>query len=398
MKFIKNTILPILLISISLNTWATDMTRWILNYWNSFFAAPNIYSVFNHLDDQQFETLQFLMQMEINSQTSEATLQTILSDSPEQWGGVNLPYLTPFHYEILEQAKGKHVLEIGSARGYFVAKLAVAGAKTITAIELMKKELAEMPEILKGYEHLLHIQVMEKVWKYAGDANEILKNTSLNPKPEMAVLLNVLHYQSPFDCIELLKTLHTATDDSAKIYGIANAFMTSQNLPKIIQYNRQMNVPYPGYVVTDLEERLKIVLPKLNKTLISGKDYPKAEYRTQWHSINTTQNFKLTQKFDGHYHSPETANVTKKHHHEQWGDIEETLKLTHQFFFLIDQPSLKKIFEASGWELTNSYYSTSGYIQYTEEELLNNVDLLNNDINIFFTAKKKSNPTFDEEL
>lgn len=170
--------------------------------------------------------------------------------------GYNINATSLFQHKLYENVKNStsdcgpdKILEIGCGRGYMSVRLALLGAK-VDAIELSALALKKTPTLCERYAKI-EITAGYESYPVNFENHDILDPVySLKSQEyDKALIMNVLHFMSPYQAIETLKKIRSSLKDQNSRIFIT---MDTCSVWKIAldQYLKAKDegTPFPGYM------------------------------------------------------------------------------------------------------------------------------------------------------
>ena len=263
--------------------------------------------------------------------------------------GFNQTKLSALHCQVLEAAKGKNVYELGSGCGYFTAKLLVAGAKFVTAIDLSKDAIEQRtPQIIAQYEKALSKSFKDQYRLTYGDVSDVLEKfikmrTALGdkvPSPDVMTMINLLHYLTPNTAKEALAKARGMATPSTQLYILVNVPWSTDVAVDTYLTAKKRASPFPGYLMLS---RTDTLICKEGEGKVLGKlstVYTDSCHLSEDEDISPTKldtDGKATPAGKDGFYAKVTVSIK-------------------QAFFFWDMETARRLLGAAGWQITDAYY------------------------------------------
>lgn len=266
--------------------------------------------------------------------------------------GYNLNYLWPIHHEIYRniqtsasQEGPDRILEIGCGIGYTSCRLSLCGVQ-VDAYELSHLALEKAQDIAIQY---ADIPTSGRYKRYLVNfvcADVTAKRFSFEPeKYNTALIMNVFHFLTPSESIEVLKRVSSSLkNESSLVYITMNVAESSpyQPIREMYQYFKQEKHIFAGYLGFLRDSHFK----QSNGEMI----------KQEVHHVSHADDIEVFQ--DIHPSSPITLYSSTKD-----GIISQTRAFKH---FHGDTRSMRFMMNEAGLEIVQMYYQRNDLERFTE--------------------------------
>ncbi|MBF0208188.1 MAG: class I SAM-dependent methyltransferase [Oligoflexia bacterium] len=201
--------------------------------------------------------------------------------------GFDFTRISSIHETALRASMGKDILTLGEGRGLFLSKLLMAGARHVTAVDVLESNRSAMQETVLAHEQVVGRNFASKYDLIIGDATNLPGET----KVDVICAMNLLHYLTPGKAIALLRnSIANHLVDGGDFF----ATMDAPSGDSVVVDNyiaSKSKARTPGYMMTDSVTRQRYHAQRVQ---IDGGDFSYTYGPSNYIDTVVSQNIRST--------------------------------------------------------------------------------------------------------
>jgi 16S rRNA G966 N2-methylase RsmD len=230
-------------------------------------------------------------------------------------------------FEVIKRAKRKKVLELGAGVGLTAGQVLLAGASSLTAVEIHHESVGLIEENIGS--HIAHLPVKPEFKAFGADISKPFPPELKRRGPfDVIYSQNVLHYMTPSAVMATLRNARELATDNTSLVITVNA--PSSIVFETFKRAEEEKKLFPGYMARDYDLRGEHIAS---------------------HSIDESEGLELG------YHYPDlyakrtslTRQISPKN--------ENKSSFYHKAAFYIDKATFARMLNDAGWEIESIEYA-----------------------------------------